>query len=65
MSARRLRDKDFFNAVIWSPTQKVVFDRRCGRVFEDATNDERKRRGLPVPWKVEMLSKEVLEPPIF
>jgi len=64
MSAKLLKDRFFFEAVKWNAFNKVVLDHRNGYVFEDATNDERRKRGLPVPWKPEMMPLEIGQPPV-
>lgn len=36
--------------VYWNPYNKVVQDHRDGTIDHEATNRERKKRGLPTPW---------------
>lgn len=50
--------------VYWNPYNKVVQDHRDGTIDHEATNLERARRGLPVPWVPRMAETEVHEPPI-
>lgn len=61
--ARRCPDRLFFQYVKWSPVHKVVIDHRTGFVFVETTDDERRRRGLPVPWHPELMASEMLKPP--
>lgn len=46
------------DATKWNPYNKVVQDHRDGRVDHRRTNQERRRRGLPVPWEPWMAEKE-------
>jgi hypothetical protein len=64
MSAKLLKDPDFFDAVKWNPQFKVVLDHRTGFIVVPATNDERAQRGLPVPWCNDLLTREISQPPI-
>jgi hypothetical protein len=57
-------DPNFFDHVRWSPGLKVVCDFRTGQIFETATNDERRRRGLPVPWYPDLIVTEAQQPPV-
>lgn len=52
------------NPVKWNPYNKVVQDHRDGTIHIRATNRERKKRGLPVPWKPEFGTREVRMRPI-
>lgn len=62
--ARMLPDRFFLEAVKWNPMQKIVLDHRTGQVYPELTNEERARRGLPVPWSVALLARETRQPPI-
>lgn len=48
----------------WNPYNKVVQDHRDGTIDHAATDRERARRGLPVPWTPEMADVEVREAPV-
>jgi hypothetical protein len=50
--------------VKWNPFNKVVLDHRNGSIDIPATNAERTKRGLPVPWSPEIGEKEIKETPI-
>lgn len=62
--ARQCPDRHFFYFVRWSPVHKVVLDHRNGTVFIDWTDEERKARGLPVPWQPRMMQDEVRQAPV-
>jgi hypothetical protein len=51
------------NPIKWNPYNKVVQDHHDGTIDHEATNRERAKRGLPVPWRPEMGKKEVREKP--
>jgi hypothetical protein len=51
--------------VRWNPFNKVVQDHRDGTIDHEATNRERARRGLPVPWTPEIGGVEVHEPAVW
>lgn len=53
------------NPVYWNPYNKVVQDHRDGTIDHEATNIERAKRGLPVPWKPEFGDKEVRDAPSY
>lgn len=63
--AKLLKDERFFESVKWNPHVKVVLDHRNGTVIQPATNDERQRRGLPVPWTQAVMEKEMELPAIL
>lgn len=48
-------------AIKWNPYNKVVQDHRDGTIDHERTNQERSKRGLPVPWTPEIGDKEVRE----
>lgn len=50
--------------VCWNPWNKVVQDHRDGTIYDDLTNAERAKRGLPVPWTPDIADIEVHQPPI-
>lgn len=52
------------NPILWNPYNKVVQDHRDGTIDHAATNRERAKRGLPIPWTPAMGHKEVKEAPI-
>jgi len=52
------------NPVKWNPFNKVVVDHRNGSIDINATNIERAKRNLIVPWTPEIGEKEVRESPI-
>jgi hypothetical protein len=52
------------NPIQWNPYNKVVQDHRNGTINIPATNAERSKRGLIVPWTPEIGGKEVNEPPV-
>lgn len=58
-AARAARDP-----IMWNPWNKVVQDHRDGTIHHDRTNEERAKRGLPVPWVPDMGDTEPHEPPI-
>ncbi len=47
----------------WNPGNKVVQDHRDGTIHYERTNIERAKRGLPVPWTIDM-THEVFGPDI-
>ena len=47
--------------VRWNPWNKVVQDHRDGTIDQEATNVERAKRNLPVPWEPGMAEFEVGE----
>jgi hypothetical protein len=49
----------------WNPWNKVVQDHRDGTIIHPDTDNERKKRGLPIPWVPGMADKEVREPPML
>lgn len=51
--------------IMWNPFNKVVQDHRDGTIYTSRTNKERKKRGLPVPWKPEMGNKEATASPVY
>jgi len=53
------------NPVRWNPYNKVVLDHRNGTIDLPATNKEREKRGLPVPWTPELGEQEVKLPPVM
>jgi hypothetical protein len=57
--AKALPDRHFFSSVVWDSQKKIVFDRRSGQIYPELTNEERAKRGLPVPWKLCMLKGEI------
>lgn len=52
------------NPIKWNPYNKVVQDHRDGTIHREATDVEREKRGLPVPWTPSMGDKEVREAPV-
>jgi len=48
----------------WNPFNKVVQDHRDGTIHHEATNIERTKRGLPVPWTSAMADVEVHQAPV-
>ena len=52
-------------AVRWNPWNKVVQDHRDGTIDILATDVEREKRGLPVPWVPALGDTEPFEPPVF
>jgi hypothetical protein len=48
----------------WNPYNKVVQDHRDGTIDHVATNIERAKRGLPVPWTPEMTIGDTIGRPI-
>lgn len=52
------------NPIKWNPGNKVVCDHRNGSIIQPDTDIERAKRGLPVPWKVDMADREVMMPDI-
>lgn len=52
------------NPVKWNPYNKVVLDHRNGSIDLNATNIERAKRNLIVPWTKEIGEKEIKEAPI-
>lgn len=52
------------DTVKWNPVNKVVMSHRSGIINGARTNEERAKRGLPVPWHPSMAQKEVAEPPV-
>lgn len=52
-------------AIYWNPYNKVFQDHRDGTIDEHATNVERQKRGLPVPWNAALGEIEVREKPVF
>ncbi len=53
------------NPIKWNPWNKVVQDHRDGTIHHDATNAERAKRGLTVPWMPEMGDTEARQAPIL
>ena len=53
------------NPVRWNPYNKVVLDHRNGTIDIQATNVERLKRGLHVPWTPELGEQEVKQQPIL
>lgn len=53
------------NPVFWNPGNKVVQDHRDGTIDHEATNLERAKRGLPVPWRPELAEAEARMPDIL
>jgi hypothetical protein len=51
--------------IAWNPFNKVVQDHRDGTIDRRATDVERVKRGLPVPWMPEIGGREVHEPPVY
>ena len=51
--------------VKWNPYNKVVQDHRDGTIDYEATDRERAKRGLPIPWTPRIGDKEVREKPVF
>src|SRR4051812_25736015 len=45
------RDAALDSVAQWNPYNKVVQDLRDGHIDLERTNEERARRGLPVPWE--------------
>jgi hypothetical protein len=52
------------NPIQWNPYNKVVQDHRNGTINIPATNAERSKRGLIIPWTPDLGQKEVNEPPV-
>jgi hypothetical protein len=52
------------NPIKWNPYNKVVQDHRDGTIDFEATNRERAKRGLPVPWEPRLADIEVREAPM-
>lgn len=52
------------NPIHWNPGNKVVHDHRNGAIIQPDTDQERAKRGLPVPWTPEMAEKETMMPDI-
>lgn len=52
------------NPISWNPYNKVVHDHRNGDIIQPDTDNERAKRGLPVPWLPEMGHREVEMAPI-
>jgi hypothetical protein len=50
--------------IMWNPWNKVVQDHRDGTIHHEATNAERAKRGLPVPWTPKFGDTEPFQPPI-
>lgn len=48
----------------WNPGNKVVQDHRDGTIDFELTNIERAKRGLPVPWTVEIGYEEARLPDV-
>lgn len=53
------------NPVMWNPYNKVVQDHRDGTIHYEATDAERARRGLSVPWTPTLGETECRQAPIF
>ena len=49
----------------WNPFNKVVQDHRDGIVYREATDIERAKRGLKVPWRPEFGNIECREAPVL
>lgn len=60
--ARLLPDRFFFSRIRWSPIHKVVLDPITGTVLPGMTDEERAKRGLPVPWKPSMMVGDMQAP---
>ncbi len=54
-----------FNSVMWNPWNKVVQCHRDGTILNSLTDIERKKRGLPTPWKPAMGDAECRQAPIY
>lgn len=65
MCADQLEAILLHEAVYWNPYNKVVQDHRDGTIYEAATNVERAKRGLPVPWKAEFGAVECRQAPSY
>jgi len=50
--------------IAWNPYNKVVQDHRNGDILQPDTDNERAKRGLPIPWCPEFADKEVRQPPV-
>lgn len=46
-------------AIYWNPYNKVVQSHRDGTILVHATNWDRARRNLPVPWSPALGDKEI------
>jgi hypothetical protein len=53
------------NPICWNPWNKVVQDHRDGTIDHEATNAERSKRGLAVPWTAEIGKIEVGQEPTY
>lgn len=51
--------------VYWNPFNKVVQDHRTGDIDHNATNAEREKRGLEVPWTSTLGNIEVHQAPVY
>ena len=47
------------NPIYWNPYNKVVQDHRDGTIIQPDTDIEREKRGLEVPWSVEVADREM------
>lgn len=63
--ARLLPDRLFFQRCGWNPFAKVVCDPITGTILPEDTYHARKKRGLRVPWKPEMLQEERGQAPVY
>ncbi len=53
------------NPVMWNPFNKVVQDHRDGTIHREATDVEREKRGLKVPWTPALADIEVRQRPVL
>lgn len=53
------------NPIKWNPWNKVVQDHRNGEIIQPDTDNERAKRGLPVPWSPEIAATEIEDAPVF